>query len=214
MEYLLDDPTVFVDMLPLTLPAVLVTQVRKLSASLDLRAFLQRSRSARTVGPSTLTNHRLVRRNAEAGIVRENRRSVEQTVGDDPMNAHEFYRDVAERAMLSKGEAADLTRAVLEVLAMRVSAGEVRHLIRQLPEELADSVRWNSKGPERFDLDDLILRVSSRTGLTKTETMTGVEAVLLTLREAVDRKEFNDFMSQLPMEFTRLLPSPNPPRAV
>ena len=34
------------------------------------------------------------------------------------MNAHEFYRDVAERAMLSKGEAADLTRAVLEVLAM------------------------------------------------------------------------------------------------
>jgi uncharacterized protein (DUF2267 family) len=130
------------------------------------------------------------------------------------MNAHEFYRDVAERAMLSKGEAADLTRAVLEVLAMRVSAGEVRHLIRQLPEELADSVRWNSKGPERFDLDDLILRVSSRTGLTKTETMTGVEAVLLTLREAVDRKEFNDFMSQLPMEFTRLLPSPNPPPAV
>jgi uncharacterized protein (DUF2267 family) len=75
-------------------------------------------------------------------------------------------------------------------------------------------VRWNSKGPERFDLDDLILRVSSRTGLTKTETMAGVEAVLLTLREAVDRKEFNDFMSQLPVEFTRLLPSPNPPRAV
>jgi uncharacterized protein (DUF2267 family) len=44
--------------------------------------------------------------------------------------------------------------------------------------------------------------------------MTGVEAVLLTLREAVDRKEFNDFMSQLPVEFTRLLTSPNPPRAV
>jgi hypothetical protein len=38
MEYLLDDPTVFLDMLPLTLPAVLDTQVRKLSASLDLRA--------------------------------------------------------------------------------------------------------------------------------------------------------------------------------
>jgi len=39
MEYLLDDPTVFVDMLPLTLPAILDPQVRKLSASLDLRAF-------------------------------------------------------------------------------------------------------------------------------------------------------------------------------
>ncbi|ORW41736.1 hypothetical protein AWB90_20870 [Mycobacterium paraense] len=129
------------------------------------------------------------------------------------MNAHEFYRDVAERTMLSKGEAADLTRAVLEVLAVRISAGEVRHLIRQLPEELGDSVRWNSKGPERFGPDDLIVRVSSRTGLTKTQTMAGVEAVLQTLREAVDRKEFNDFMSQLPAEFTMLLPSPNPPRA-
>jgi uncharacterized protein (DUF2267 family) len=130
------------------------------------------------------------------------------------MNDREFYRDVAERAMLSKEEAADLTRAVLEVLAMRVSAGEVRHLIRQLPEKLADSVRWNSKGPERFDLDELVLRVSSRTGLTNAETTTGVRAVLLTLREAVDRKEFNDFMSHLPVEFTRLLASPNPPRAV
>jgi hypothetical protein len=39
MEYLLDDPTVFVDMLPLTLPAILDPQVRKLSASLDLRAY-------------------------------------------------------------------------------------------------------------------------------------------------------------------------------
>ena len=126
------------------------------------------------------------------------------------MKADEFYRDVAERAKLSKGEAADLTRAVLEVLAMRVSPGEVRHLIRQLPEELAESVRWNSKGPERFDVNDLILRVSSRTGLNKTETLTGVEAVLLTLREAVDPKEFNDFMSQLPTEFTKL-PSPDPP---
>ena len=51
------------------------------------------------------------------------------------MNAHEFSRDV-DIDLLSKGEAADLTRAVLEVLAMRVSAGEVRHLIRQLPEEV------------------------------------------------------------------------------
>jgi uncharacterized protein (DUF2267 family) len=99
-------------------------------------------------------------------------------------------------------------------LATRVSAGEVKHLIRQLPEELVDSVRWNNKGPERFGLDDLILRVSGRTRLNETETSTGVEAVLLTLREAVDRKEFNDFMSHLPVEFTRLLSSPNPPRAV
>jgi uncharacterized protein (DUF2267 family) len=157
----------------------------------------------------------LVRRNAEAGMVgRKTTVLWHRGLEMSPMKADEFYRDVAERAMLSKGEAADLTRAVLEVLAKRVSAGEVRHLIRQLPEELADTVRWNTGGQERFDLDDLILRVSRRTGLNTTETVTGVQAVLLTLREAVDRKEFNDFMSQLPVEFTRLLATPNPPRAV
>jgi uncharacterized protein (DUF2267 family) len=205
-------------MLPLMLPAVLDTRVRNLSASLHLGAPLCRGLDL----PEQLVYRLLLttgwcgsmQKRALFEEVRGNRRTVGWTVGDEPMNAHEFYRDVAERTMLSKGEATDLTRAVLEVLAMRVSAGEVRHLIRQLPEDLADSLRWNSKGAERFDLDDLIVRVSTRTGLTKAETVTGVEAVLLTLREAVDRKEFNDFMSQLPVEFTRLLSSPNPPRTV
>ena len=123
------------------------------------------------------------------------------------MDARTFYSAVAERSMLSKEEAADLTRAVLETVAMRVSAGEVRDLARQLPEPLAEAIRRNGKGPERFDLTELIRRVSKRTGLNEAETTAGVRAVLLTLREAVDRKEFNDFMSQLPAEFARLLES-------
>lgn len=130
------------------------------------------------------------------------------------MDAREFLRDVAQRTTLSKGEAADLTRAVLEVLSMRVSAGEVRRMVRQLPEELVDSVRWSSKGPELFHVNDLIVRVSGRTGLTRSETVAGVEAVLVTLREAIARKEFSDFMAQLPMDFTALLTSHPPPRAV
>ena len=44
------------------------------------------------------------------------------------MDARAFYLKVAERTMLSKEEAADLTRAVLEIVARRVSAGEVRVL--------------------------------------------------------------------------------------
>jgi uncharacterized protein (DUF2267 family) len=126
------------------------------------------------------------------------------------MDARAFYRTVAERTMLSKEEAADLTRAALETLAMRVSAGEVRDLARQLPDPLADAVRSQGKGQERFDLNELIRRVSLRTGLNEAETTAGVRAVLRTLREAVDPKEFNDFMSQLPAEFGRLLESASP----
>ena len=76
------------------------------------------------------------------------------------MDARAFYLKVAERTMLSKEEAADLTRAVLEIVARRVSAGEVRDLARQLPEPLAEAIRWNGKGPERFNLVELIRRVS------------------------------------------------------
>jgi uncharacterized protein (DUF2267 family) len=133
-----------------------------------------------------------------------------RTGEDGPMDARAFYHNVAERTMLSKEEAADLTRAVLETLAMRVSAGEVRDLARQLPEPLAESIRRSGKGQERFDLNELIRRVSTRTGLNEAETTAGVRAVLFTLREAVDRKEFNDLMSQLPGEFARLLESAEP----
>jgi uncharacterized protein (DUF2267 family) len=126
------------------------------------------------------------------------------------MDARAFYRKVAERTMLSKEEAADLTRAVLETLAKRVSPGEVRDLARQLPEPLAGALHGEGKGPERFDLNELIQRVSKRTGLNEAETTIGVRAVLVTLREAVDPKEFNDLMSQLPDEFTRLLTSASP----
>ena len=123
--------------------------------------------------------------------------------GVDLMDAREFYRKVADRTVLSK--AADLTRATFETLAHRVSAGEVRDLAGQLPEQLAEAIRRNGKSPERFGLDELIQRVSKRTGLNEAETTAGVRAVLVTLREAVEETEFNNFMSQLPGEFTRLL---------
>jgi uncharacterized protein (DUF2267 family) len=126
------------------------------------------------------------------------------------MDARAFYLEVAERTMLSKEEAADLTRATLETLALRVNEGEIRDLARQLPDPLADAIRSNGKGRERFDLTELIRRVSKRTGLNEAETTAGVRAVLLTLRQAVDPKEFNDLMSQLPAEFRRLLVSASP----
>jgi uncharacterized protein (DUF2267 family) len=129
---------------------------------------------------------------------------------EDPMDARAFYLRVAQRSMLSKEEAADLTRAVLETVAMRVSAGEVRDLARQLPDPLADAIRPNVKSRERFDLTELIRRVSKRTGLNEAETTAGVRAVLRTLRETVAAKEFKDLMSQLPAEFRRLLESASP----
>jgi uncharacterized protein (DUF2267 family) len=125
--------------------------------------------------------------------------------GDDLMKAREFYEKVAERSMLSKEEATDLTRAVLETLALRLSPGEAHDLAAQLAEPLAEPVEQNAKGPERFRLPELIRRVSARTGLNEAETTAGVRAVLITLREAIDANEFDDVMAQLPNDFAQLL---------
>ncbi|MCW2654121.1 MAG: hypothetical protein JWR32_5097 [Mycobacterium sp.] len=130
------------------------------------------------------------------------------------MDAREYYRTVADRSMLSKEEAADLTRAVLQTLAMRLSVGEARDLARQLPEPLADTVRGTAKRLHRLGLNDLIQQVSTRTGLNNTDTTAGVRAVLRTLRQGIDPKEFRDLMSQLPAEFARLLEAQSIPRSI
>jgi uncharacterized protein (DUF2267 family) len=121
------------------------------------------------------------------------------------MDARTFYAQVAGRSSLSKEEAADLTRATIEALAQRLSAGEARDLARQLPDDLVQAVRWDGKHSERFGLDELITRVSNRTGLNESETTTGARAVLTTLREVIDAKEFDDLMAQLPAEFATLV---------
>ena len=90
------------------------------------------------------------------------------------MDARAFYGNVAKGSLLSKEAAADLTRAAIETLALRVSAGEVRDLAAQLPVPLAEAIGRHAKSPERFDLDELIKRVSKRTGLNTEETTAGV----------------------------------------
>ncbi|MFE3031664.1 DUF2267 domain-containing protein [Streptomyces canus] len=124
------------------------------------------------------------------------------------MDEQEFARTVAERTGLSRQEAADLTRATLETLAHRLSPGEARDLITELPEGLVDAVRRGTTDRiERFDLQDTVQRVAGRTMLKEEEADRGVRTVLAVLREAISEKEFNDLMSQLGKDFSQALES-------
>ncbi|WP_405142751.1 DUF2267 domain-containing protein [Sphaerisporangium sp. NBC_01403] len=119
------------------------------------------------------------------------------------MDQREFARKVAERAGLSREEAADLTRATLSTLAHRLSSGEARHLALFLPESLKESVPRRDK-QERFGVKDFVDRVSSRTGLNDRETTQGIRAAMTTLREVVGDEVFSHVVSQLPAEFQGL----------
>ncbi|MCR8577052.1 DUF2267 domain-containing protein [Streptomyces sp. Isolate_219] len=123
------------------------------------------------------------------------------------MDVKEFFQAVADRAGLSRQEAADLTRATLETLALRLSGGEVRDLALELPEPLRVSLQQGRGEMVIFGPDESILRVRRRTGLSGPEVDRGVRAVLSTLQEAISRKEFGHAMSQLGKEYAELVES-------
>ncbi|MEV6653521.1 DUF2267 domain-containing protein [Streptomyces sp. NPDC051219] len=123
------------------------------------------------------------------------------------MDDKEFFQAVADRTGLSRQEAADLTRATLETLALRLSDGEARDLALELPEPLLDSLNRGRGDMHVFGPDESIRRVREHTGLSESEAAGGFRAVLGTLQEAVPQKAFDDAMSQLGKEYAQLVES-------
>jgi uncharacterized protein (DUF2267 family) len=122
------------------------------------------------------------------------------------MDQKGLARAVAERAGLSREEAADVTRAVLERLADQLSEGEARRLALDVP-DLADQLqtaRRRSKEAHPVKVHDFIRQVSERTGLTEEEARAGAGAVLATLREALGEEEYRHLTGQLPAEYAGL----------
>jgi uncharacterized protein (DUF2267 family) len=127
----------------------------------------------------------------------------------------QFVDRVAERAAVSREHAAMLTKATLEVLADRISGGQDVDLAAQLPEELARPLqKAPQKLAESYGLDEFVQKVRDRAPDAPAEAvLPGIRAVMLTLRDAVPDKEFQDTMAQLPNEFRDLVPEAVPPQA-
>ncbi|WP_328691677.1 DUF2267 domain-containing protein [Streptomyces caniferus] len=121
------------------------------------------------------------------------------------MDEKEFFQAVAHRTGFSRQEAADLTRATLETLALRLSDGEARDLALELPEPLRESLQRGRGSMVIFGPDESVRRVREHTGLTKSEATRGVRAVLGTLHEVISQKEFDHAMSQLGKEYAPLV---------
>jgi uncharacterized protein (DUF2267 family) len=128
----------------------------------------------------------------------------------------EFIDHVAQRAGLTRDQAAALTAATLAVLADRISGGQALDLAAALPEELAKPLRKApQKLPEKYGYDEFVEKVHQRApGVPRGYVESGIRTVMLTLREAVGEKELRDTLAQLPHQFQQLLmeaPEPEQP---
>lgn len=127
--------------------------------------------------------------------------------GATVMDQKELVGAIAARTSLTREEAGDVTRAVLDGLAGQLSEGEARRLAGDLPGPLAREMQASPRRrPEAHPtgIDDFIRQMSERTGLTSEDTRDGAGAVLATLRDALSGDDYRHLVGQLPDEYAEL----------
>jgi uncharacterized protein (DUF2267 family) len=124
------------------------------------------------------------------------------------ITADEFYDRVARRAGIDREGARRATDAVLQALAIRISGGEVDDLEGLLPAELRAPLERGKiesrERAEKLSLEQFLELVAEREGVRPSVAREHAQAVLATLREAIDDKEWRDLVAQLPREYSEL----------
>jgi uncharacterized protein (DUF2267 family) len=115
---------------------------------------------------------------------------------------------VAELNGLDRDAARRATEAVLQVLAVRISAGEVQDLEDELPPELRPALERGlaeSRAGRRMTEREFLARVAELEGVSLEEAERHAHAVFQALREILSDKEFSDVTAQLSEDFAPLL---------
>ena len=116
------------------------------------------------------------------------------TMGDkDAYKRPMSYRAVPLLALLPSDERFD-------TLEVRATDGYAA----QLPMALQDALLPASEEAEGFSFKEFVRRTAERAGMDASVAEIAVDAVLVTLRDAVTPGEFDDVLSQLPQDFKRL----------
>ena len=123
------------------------------------------------------------------------------------MNYDTFIDQVSQRTRAPSERAVELTRAVLETFAERLTGGEVLDLAVQLPRPLQLVLKPHPgmEQADRFGAAEFVARVAGRAGVAEPVARDAVRAVFTTLREAISGGEFDDVATQLPRDYRGLV---------
>jgi uncharacterized protein (DUF2267 family) len=91
--------------------------------------------------------------------------------------------------------------ATLSALAEHLSRGEARDLSKQLPLEFAPYLHKPNEFARAIPLAESLSRIGMQLGVSEDDAGLIAGAVMITLREAIDRKELQDIFAQLPEEY-------------
>ncbi|MCO5974102.1 DUF2267 domain-containing protein [Actinoallomurus soli] len=120
------------------------------------------------------------------------------------MEFREFIRTVQRGAGLDADAAERAARATLTTLAERLSPGEARDLLEELPAEMKPWV-YTESAAERFDIDEFLRRVAERAGVDVETAERHARAVFFALGRAVRADEIDDIAAELPQDFEPLI---------
>ncbi|MFI9582696.1 DUF2267 domain-containing protein [Streptomyces sp. NPDC052236] len=122
------------------------------------------------------------------------------------MRYDEFLARVRERGeYANQDEAAQVAKAVLQVLAHRITPSEAKDLASQLAAPLKEAleVDMEERG-ESYGVEQFYRRIAERTGAHDRTAQWDASAVLSTLADAVSPGELNQIISQLPSGYAVL----------
>jgi uncharacterized protein (DUF2267 family) len=128
--------------------------------------------------------------------------------GDLAVRDLDLIGRVAELAGLDREQARRAAEAVLETLAVRISAGEVEDFLADLPRDLQPAIERGlaeSRSATVMTADEFVARVAQREGVSLEEAEQHVRAVFHVLREVLTGKEFSDLAAQLSRDYAPLL---------
>jgi uncharacterized protein (DUF2267 family) len=126
-----------------------------------------------------------------------------------PVTIEDILDRVGQRTGLDREAARRTVEAFLEVLASRITAGQVEDLQSVVPRELRPALERGRRSGTgtgvRMSLEEFLDRFALLAGIDQEKASRHAGAVLNVLRELVGIKEWHDTLAQLPDEYRTLL---------